>query len=34
MEIICIKTVYRHALADKSSEMDKISGDHLKTIVL
>lgn len=29
-----LKTVYRHALADKSSEMDKISGDRLKTIVL
>lgn len=29
-----LKTVYRHALDDKSSEMDKISGDHLKSIVL
>lgn len=29
-----LKTVYRHALNDKSSEMDKISGDHLKSIVL
>lgn len=29
-----LKTVYRHALADKSNEMDKISGDHLKSIVL
>ena len=29
-----LKSVYRHALADKSTEMDKISGDHLKAIVL
>lgn len=29
-----LKGVYRHALADKSSEMDRISGDHIQSLIL